>query len=133
MSQIVASIRDINKSGTLHLVEFNLNNNSSLFMITLELNKTIKIGVNVKLLIKPFSIVLAKELRGEISYLNRLEAKIKSIEVGEILTNIELKYFNHILESTITTKSFNSMSLKEGDTILALIRATDISILEVIE
>ncbi len=133
MSQIVASIRDINKSGTLHLVEFNLNNNSSLFMITLELNETIKIGVNVKLLIKPFSIVLAKELRGEISYLNRLEAKIKSIEVGEILTNIELKYFNHILESTITTKSFNSMSLKEGDTILALIRATDISILEVIE
>ncbi len=132
MSQIVASIRDIKKSGALHLIEFNLED-KSLFMISLELNKSIKKGIQVKLIIKPFSIVLAKDFIGEISYLNRLEVKIKSIEIGEILTNIELEFYNYILESTVTTKSLNSMSLKEGDTILALIKATDISILEVIE
>ena len=132
MSQIVASIRDIKKSGALHLIEFNLED-KSLFMISLELNKSIKKGIQVKLIIKPFSIVLAKDFIGEISYLNRLEVKIKSIEIGEILTNIELEFYNYILESTVTTKSLNSMSLKKGDTILALIRATDISILEVIE
>ncbi len=132
MSQIVASIRDIKKSGALHLIEFNLED-KSLFMITLELNSSIKIGVKVQLLIKPFSIVLAKDFSGNISYLNRLEVKIKSIEIGDILTNIELEFYNSILESTITTKSFNSMNLREEDTILALIKATDISILEVIE
>ena len=132
MSRIVASIRDIKKSGALNFIEFDLND-KSLFMISLELNSNIKIGRKVKLIIKPFSIVLAKDFRGEISYLNRLEVKIKSIEVGEILTNIELEFYNYILEATITTDSFNSMSLKEGESILALIRATDISILEVIE
>ena len=132
MSHIVASIRDIEKSGDLHLIEFNLED-KSLFMISLELNSGIKKGIKVKLIIKPFSIVLAKDFSGEITYLNRLEVKIKSIEVGEILTNIELAFYNYILESTVTTKSLNSMSLKEGETILALIRATDISILEVIE
>ena len=132
MSQIVASIRDIEKSGDLHLIEFNLED-KSLYMISLELNRAIKKGIKVKLIIKPFSIVLAKDFSGEITYLNRLEVKIKSIEVGEILTNIELEFYNYILESTVTTKSLNSMSLKEGETILALIRATDISILEVIE
>ncbi len=132
MSQIVASIIDIKNSKALNLIEFSLKD-KSLFMITLELNRTIKIGVKVKLIIKPFSIVLAKDFSGEISYLNRLEVYIKSIEVGEILTNIELEFHNYILESTITTKSFNSMSLKEGSSILALIKATDISILEVIE
>ncbi len=132
MSQIVASIRDIKKSGALHLIEFNLED-KSLFMISLELNKSIKKGIQVKLIIKPFSIVLAKDFIGEISYLNRLEVKIKSIEIGDILTNIELECSNYILESTVTTKSLNSMSLRKGDTILALIRATDISILEVID
>ena len=132
MSQIVASIRDIKKSGALHLIEFNLED-KSLFMISLELNKSIKKGIKVKLIIKPFSIVLAKDFIGEISYLNRLEVKIKSIEIGDILTNIELECSNYILESTVTTKSLNSMSLRKGDTILALIRATDISILEVID
>ncbi len=132
MSQIIASIRDIKKSGDLHLIEFNLED-KSLYMISLELNSGIKKGIKVKLIIKPFSIVLAKDFSGEISYLNRLEVKIKSIEIGEILTNIELEFYNYILESTVTTKSLNGMSMKEGDTILALIRATDISILEVIE
>ncbi len=132
MSQIVASIKDIKKSGVLHLIEFDLDK-KSLFMISLELKKSIKRDIRVKLLIKPFSIVLAKDFNGEISYLNRLEVKIKSIEMGKILTNIELECSNSILESTITTKSFNSMSLREGDSILALIKATDISILEVIE
>ena len=132
MSRIVASIIDIKKSGALNLIEFNLKD-KSLFMITLELNSDIKIGRRVKLIIKPFSIVLAKDFSGEISYINRLDVNIKSIEVGEILTNIELDSYNSILEATITTDSFYSMGLKEGDNILALIRATDISILEVIE
>ncbi len=131
MSHIIAEVTNIREINMLHLVEFKFYN-INLHMISLDLIDNIDIGKKVKLTINPSHIAIAKNFTGEISYSNKLDCTISSIENGKILSNITLKFFGSILEAIITFKSSESMNLKKDDRVTAMIKATELSILEVL-
>jgi len=132
MSTFIATVSKIENCDSLNVVKFNFHE-ISLSMMSLDLNAKVKIGSRVKLLVKPTHIALAKEFTGEVSYSNQLPATIVSLENGTLLSSIELELFDAKLESVITLNSSKRMKLKIGDRVMAFIKASDLSIGEVLD
>lgn len=131
MSNFIATIKKINSVDNLNIVEFDFNG-ITLKMMSLDLNKNVQIGKKVKLAVKPTNISIAKNLFGEISLSNQLVVNIKSIENGQLLSSIILEVNDTIFESIITADSSKRMNLQKNEQVTILIKASDLSILEVL-
>ena len=132
MSGLIARVSEIQSVESLHIVKFECH--EEIFsMMSLELDKSIKVGTRVSLVVKPSQIALAKEFHGDVSCSNRFNALIHSCNNGELLSSITLMFFDTIIESIITADSSSKMNLQEGDTVTALIKASDLSIGEILD
>jgi len=131
MRYIKATVSKIQNVDSLNIVNFDFNG-IPLSMMSLDLNEKIQIGTKVKLNCKSSHIVIAKNFSGKVSYSNRINCKIIKLENGELLSCIHLKVFDTILESIITVNSSIKMNLKVGDKVTAFIKASELSILEVV-
>ena len=131
MSQLVATIKKINSVDNLNIVEFDFNG-LTLKMMSLDLNDDVKIGKKVELSVKPSNISIAKNLIGEISLSNQFVATIQSLENGQLLTSVILKINDTLLESIITVDSSKRMNLQIGEVVTILIKASNLSIGEVL-
>ena len=131
MSQLVATIKKINSVDNLNIVEFDFNG-LTLKMMSLDLNDDVKIGKKVELSVKPSNISIAKNLIGEISLSNQIAATIQSLENGQLLTSVILKINDTLLESIITVDSSKRMNLQIGEVVTILIKASNLSIGEVL-
>ena len=131
MSQLVATIKKINSVDNLNIVEFDFSG-LTLKMMSLDLNDDVKIGKKVELSVKPSNISIAKNLTGEISLSNKIVATIQSLENGQLLTSVILKINDTILESIITVDSSKRMNLQIGEVVTILIKASNLSIGEVL-
>jgi len=128
MNHLVAKVVEIQNTQNLHIVEFDVENNS-LYMMSLEL-ADLTPGMKVKLAIKPMSIAIAKRFSGSISYSNKLFATIKSIDIGELLCSIKVDFNSHELEAVMSKRAIHNMNLAIGDTVVLFIKASDIFIKE---
>jgi molybdopterin-binding protein len=63
-----------------------------------------------------------------ISARNKLEGKIVAIKTGDIVTHVTIKVGKNLIESVITTQSAEEMNLKKGDTVAAVVKATEVMI-----
>ena len=131
MSQFVATIKKINSIDNLNIVEFDFNG-LTLKMMSLDLNADVQVGKKVKLSVKPTNISIAKNLIGEISLSNQIVATIQSLENGQLLTSVILKINDTLLESIITVDSSKRMNLQIGEVVTILIKASNLSIGEVL-
>ena len=131
MSSFEAVVSKIESNESLHIVEFAFDA-MTLRMMSLELSEDITIGSRVTLIVKPTHIALAKGFIGEVSYSNQLPSTIQSIERGKLLCSITLRCADTIFESIITAKSAEKMHLKIGESVTALIKASELSIGEVL-
>ena len=131
MSQFVATIKKINSIDNLNIVEFDFHG-LTLKMMSLDLNDDVKIGKKVELSVKPSNISIAKNLIGEISLSNQIVATIQSLENGQLLTSVILKINDTLLESIITVDSSKRMNLQIGEVVTILIKASNLSIGEVL-
>ena len=131
MSQLVATIKKINSIDNLNIVEFDFHG-LTLKMMSLDLNADVQVGKKVKLSVKPTNISIAKNLIGEISLSNQIVATIENLENGQLLSSVSLKVHNTILESIITVNSSKRMNLQIGESVTILIKASNLSIAEVL-
>ncbi len=131
MSLIDAKISAIESEGIIHIVTFQTQEHV-LKMVSLELPKDLKIATEVKLQVKATSVSLAKELKGELSYSNQIKCQIEKIEQGKLLSSIMLTTEKFRLESIITTTSLERLSLERGESVIALINSSDLSIAEIL-
>ena len=131
MSLIDAKISAIESEGIIHIVTFQTQKHV-LKMVSLELPKDLKIATEVKLQVKATSVSLAKDLKGELSYSNQIKCQIESIEQGKLLSSIMLTTEKFRLESIITTTSLERLSLERGESVIALINSSDLSIAEIL-
>jgi molybdopterin-binding protein len=131
MSQLVATIKKINSIDNLNIVEFDFHG-LTLKMMSLDLNADVQVGKKVKLSVKPTNISIAKNLIGEISLSNQIVATIENLENGQLLSSVSLKVHNTILESIITVDSSKRMNLQIGESVTILIKASNLSIAEVL-
>jgi molybdopterin-binding protein len=63
-----------------------------------------------------------------ISARNRLVGKITEIKLGDIMAHVTVRVGEHFVESVITRASAVEMKLKVGDTVGAVIKATEVMI-----
>jgi len=124
-------VKKIDNYDGVNIVEFDFNG-IKLSMISLELNSQIQAGTKVILGVKPSHITLAKNLSGQISASNNFETTITNIELGKLLSVVNMEVFDTNFESLITVNSVNRMNLKVGDKITVLIKAGELFIKEVV-
>jgi len=132
MNKIEATVSNIENIENLNIVEFDFNS-IKLKMMSLELSEKITIGKKIILTIKPSHISLAKNLQGEFTISNQITSTIKEVTNGKLLSSIKTCIGNTTLESIITSSWSNKMELKKDEEITLLIKASDLSILEVID
>lgn len=133
MNKIAAKVTNIKNIDSLNIVEFDFKG-QKLTMMSLELFGNIKPLSKVILACKASSIGVAKNLSGELSYSNRLDCTLESMQTGELLCTLSLKISEDTaLESIITKASASRMNLRLGDKLEALIKASDLSIYKIVE
>ena len=130
MSKIIAKVVAIESYENITLVKFAVAS-QTLSMMSLDISPDVRVGTRVKLLINSSHVAIAKEFSGEVSYSNQIDTKIKTLKNGELLTHISLAFGESIIESIITKSSSLRMKLREGDSVTAFIKASEISIYEV--
>jgi len=131
MNQIKARITAIKRSGEVSIVTFYVAE-QVMRMMSLALAPEIEVGMHVTLGVKATSIMLAKGLQGEVSTSNQLQVHVDRMEWGELLCSVRFLFDGVLLESVITRASAEKMSLKEGDAVVALIKSSELSILELL-
>lgn len=57
---------------------------------------------------------------------NHLPGVIEEIVVGDVLVHVTVRVGNHIIESVITKRSADEMGLKKGDSVTAVVKATEV-------
>jgi len=132
MSKLIATITKIESVDNLNIVSFDFNT-TLLKMMSLDLSKNIEVGKKVSLNIKPTFVAIGKDFSGELSYSNKINSKIVAIENGKLLSSIKLSCDESIFESIITVESALRMNLQVGDEVIALIKASELSISEILK
>ncbi len=130
MNHISATITDIKQSENLSIVSFEAND-QPMKMMALGLSMPVDIGSKVRLSVKASNIAIAKEFSGNLSISNRLHVSIEKINYGELLCAVFFRFGAHLLESIITRDSADAMDLHINDSIIALIKSSELSIIEV--
>jgi len=65
----------------------------------------------------------------KISARNVFEGKIESVEVGAIMSSVKIKVESpEIITAIITKESIEKLNLKEGDTVSAIIKSTEVMV-----
>lgn len=132
MNSFKASITKIEKVDSLNYIELNYRG-KALSMVSLELDSDLKVGVSVEIVFNPSHVSIGKNLRGDLSCSNRLNGIIENIDNGKILSSLQIRVEeSELIESIITRTSSDRVNLKVGERIEALIKATEISISEIV-
>ncbi|MEA2049062.1 MAG: TOBE domain-containing protein [Campylobacterota bacterium] len=131
MSKIKAVITEIQSVDSLNIVTFDFNGRV-LKMMSLGLGSDVSVGKEVILGINPTHIALAKDFSGLLSYSNQVRSTIISCDHGTLLSSIKLSAEETLFESIITLESALSMDLKVGDEVSMMMKASELSILELL-
>jgi molybdopterin-binding protein len=59
---------------------------------------------------------------------NHLQGTIEDIQLGDVLAHVTIKTPAGIIESVITKRSLDELALKKGDTVTAVVKATEVMI-----
>lgn len=87
-------------------------------------------GNMVKLVCKESAVSIAKNATGLFSIRNRVACVISEIQTGTVLSSVLLAGTGLLLRSIITTNAVRELNLQIGDKVDALIKTTDISLLQ---
>ncbi len=131
MNRIAATITAIESFDGINVVSFEADG-QPMRMMALELNETLRVGSKVILGIKASNIAIASELKGVLSISNQLKVDIEQVNNGELLSSIKFRFAGSLIESIITRDSSQCMNLCPGDEVVALIKSSELSVLEVI-
>jgi molybdopterin-binding protein len=57
---------------------------------------------------------------------NHLVGTIDDIQRGDVMVHVTVRVGEYIIESVITRRSADEMALKKGDTVTAVVKATEV-------
>jgi len=130
LNDLYATVKEIKSFEGLNIVSFDFNK-TTLSMMSLELDSKIQVGTTVILGVKPSNITIAKNLSGQLSSSNQIKSIVCNVTKGKLLSTINMKAEDTLMESLITLSSQQRLNLQVGDEITALIKATELYIEEV--
>jgi molybdopterin-binding protein len=59
---------------------------------------------------------------------NHLKGTVEEIQHGDVLSHVTIRVGESVLESVITRRSAEEMSLKKGDAVTTVVKATEVMI-----
>ena len=63
-----------------------------------------------------------------ISARNKLRGTIEEIQLGDVMAHVVVRVGDNLIESIITRRSADELKLKKGDTVVAVVKATEVMI-----
>lgn len=132
MNKLKGIVSQIQHSGGITLVDLKATDISlsALIIDNGDRPSWLYIGSEIWAIFKETEVSIAKNFSGEISLRNKIPGNIISIEKGELLSIITITTNHFVLKSAITSRSSDMMNLKEGDHVIALIKANEISLMQ---
>jgi molybdate transport system regulatory protein len=132
MNKLTGIISKIQQSGAILLVDVDVDGHgfSAMLIESATYQEWLMESNPVVLVFKETEVSLAKNLSGLISMRNRMKCTVLHIDRGELLSKISLKFQEYIITSAITTRSVNSLDLKIGDEVEALVKANEVSLMK---
>ncbi len=133
MNRLLGTIIAIESNEHLSLVDVFAGQDkfTAMLMETPQNAPYLKVGNTVAVLFKETEVSLAKNLSGELSLRNRIKGTVQKIRRGDILCEVVLDCNGLALTSIITTRAMKRLELQEGDEVVALVKANEVSLMEV--
>lgn len=66
----------------------------------------------------------------KISGRNKLQATVKEVVEGEVMAKVVMDYKGNEIVAAITLDSIGELGLKPGDSVAALVKATDVMVMK---
>jgi molybdopterin-binding protein len=63
-----------------------------------------------------------------ISARNQLKGKITEIRMGDVMAEVTIRVGQNIVDAIITRRSAEELKLKKGDSVIAVIKATEVMV-----
>ena len=132
MNKFTGIITQIQQSGSIMLVDVAVDGYgfSALLIESGTYPIWLQTGNTINLVFKETEVSIAKDLTGVISMRNRMKCKVISIERGELLSKITLKFQDQIIASAITTRAVDAIHLTIGEEVEALVKSNEISLMK---
>ncbi len=87
-------------------------------------------GKSVALVFKESAVSIGKKITGLFSIRNRIPCLVSGIQSGSVLSTVSLRHNEQTLVSVITTNAVKDLALQTGDEVEALIKTTDIALMQ---
>ena len=131
MNKLPGIIQSINRSEAIMLLDLEVFNHPMSALLTENPFSTdwIKERNSVSVAFKETEVSLMKDFTGKLSIRNQLPCIVTAIEKGPIIGCVHLLFNNHHLTSAITSRSIESMGIKPGDEVTAMIKANEVSVM----
>jgi molybdopterin-binding protein len=132
MNRFDGIISNVNSSGSISIVDVECNGItfSSVVMETPSDAPYLKAENPIAILFKESEVTLAKNMSGEISVRNIVPSRVINLEKGEILSRVFLEASCGPFTAVITTRSIQRIQINPNDSVEALIKATEIILME---
>ncbi|ASM34749.1 ModE family transcriptional regulator [Campylobacter sputorum subsp. bubulus] len=91
-----------------------------------EKNLDLKVGKEAYFIFKAINVIISKDNSLKFSATNQITGKVKDIELGDVMSKITINSDGLEISSVITKESTQSLNLKQGDSVTAMIKATNI-------
>jgi molybdopterin-binding protein len=63
-----------------------------------------------------------------ISARNQLKGKVTEVILGDVMAHLTIRVGQNLIDSVITRKSADEMKLKKGDSVIAVVKATEVMV-----
>jgi len=63
-----------------------------------------------------------------ISARNQLKGKVTEVILGDVMAHITIRVGQNLIDSVITRKSADELNLKKGDSVIAVVKATEVMV-----
>lgn len=132
MNILTGTITQIQQSGAILLVDIDVNgqNFSSLLIESAIRPDWLQKSNEIDLVFKETEVSLAKKMSGLISLRNRMQCKVIQVERGELLSKITMQFQQQIISSAITTRAVDSLQIVVGDSVEAMVKSNEISLMK---
>jgi molybdate transport system regulatory protein len=132
MNILTGKITKIQQSGAILLVDVDVEGQgfSALLIESATPPNWLKESNTIDLVFKETEVSLAKGLSGLISLRNRMLCQVVKVERGELLSKISVQFHQHRITSAITTRAVDSLQIVVGDTVEALVKANEVSLMK---
>ncbi len=132
MNKLPGIITNVQQSGAILLVDVRVETQifSALMIESALWPEWLVENGMVDVVFKETEVSLAKGLSGQISLRNRMKCSVQEIKRGDLLSKVILKFLDYTLVSAITTRAADSLQLKVGDEVEALIKSNEVSLMK---